>query len=456
MSDLAGNMDMLVYFLGYICEFILFFYYAQTSFMPEKRWIVRFLSVFCGYMFLGYAGLQNRMELSLVLFFLVHYALLIFNYRIQKKKAVFYSLFLDALTTAFGYVVQYPFGIRAHSFMDYSSPGEFLDDFFIGKHYYGLSFADMDMRQVIFLSLGGVFVFLVGIFFLKRFTEYDDIKETGRRDWQLSFLAAVPLLTMFCLAQLMSVEMDSSVFLFTGFVLLAVNFVTFYISETLSGQNRKLRELEQESDRNKEKLAGYLVLSGKDENTKILQHDFYKHLDLLEELIDPQNTQAREYLQKIRFSRQELEDTQYTDNKIFNTLLKQKVKKCHDNGIEIHIHSDFPTLAFVSELDTVAVFSNLLDNAVEAAALSEQKEIYVDLYTVNNAYSAVKIENSAGKDPIIVDGRLLTQKPDSHNHGVGMKSVSRTLEKYGSTLNWSYDRQNKFFRSIVLLHIPKS
>lgn len=214
MSDLAGNMDMLVYFLGYICEFILFFYYAQTSFMPEKRWIVRFLSVFCGYMFLGYAGLQNRMELSLVLFFLVHYALLIFNYRIQKKKAVFYSLFLDALTTAFGYVVQYPFGIRAHSFMDYSSPGEFLDDFFIGKHYYGLSFADMDMRQVIFLSLGGVFVFLVGIFFLKRFTEYDDIKETGRRDWQLSFLAAVPLLTMFCLAQLMSVEMDSSVFLF--------------------------------------------------------------------------------------------------------------------------------------------------------------------------------------------------------------------------------------------------
>lgn len=36
MSDLAGNMDILVYFLGYICEFILFFIMQKQALRREK------------------------------------------------------------------------------------------------------------------------------------------------------------------------------------------------------------------------------------------------------------------------------------------------------------------------------------------------------------------------------------------------------------------------------------
>ena len=159
-------------------------------------------------------------------------------------------------------------------------------------------------------------------------------------------------------------------------------------------------------------------------------------------------------MQQIQFSQRELDYTSYTDNKILNILLAQKVKDCHNRGIEIHIHSKAPTLSFISEIDTVAIFSNMIDNAIEAAEQAQMKEIYVDLYTVNKSYSAVKIENYVDEGPIILDGLLRTQKENINIHGMGIKSINTALKKYNSELTWSYDKEKKFFRAIALIHIP--
>jgi sensor histidine kinase YesM len=97
----------------------------------------------------------------------------------------------------------------------------------------------------------------------------------------------------------------------------------------------------------------------------------------------------------------------------------------------------------------------MLDNAIEAAENAEKKEIYVDLYTVNNTYSAVKIENYTDKEPIILDGLLRTQKQNTDIHGIGIKSINNALKKYNSELTWTYDEENKFFRAIALIHIPQ-
>lgn len=71
----------------------------------------------------------------------------------------------------------------------------------------------------------------------------------------------------------------------------------------------------------------------------------------------------------------------------------------------------------------------MLDNAIEAAEHAEIMEIYVDLYTVNNVYSAVKIENHTAKEPIVLDGLLSTQKENTDIHGMGIKSINNALKK---------------------------
>lgn len=96
----------------------------------------------------------------------------------------------------------------------------------------------------------------------------------------------------------------------------------------------------------------------------------------------------------------------------------------------------------------------MIDNAIEAAEKADIKEIYVDMYTVNRSYSAVKIENYTAKEPIVLNGLLRTQKKNTDIHGMGVKSINNALKKYGSELTWTYDRKRKYFRAAAVIHVP--
>lgn len=254
----------------------------------------------------------------------------------------------------------------------------------------------------------------------------------------------------------MFMEINTLLFLWLCIVFLVINFITFYINAGLNEKNRELQMLQKEYNKNKAELSEYQLLSEKYESTKIMRHDLHKHLDTLKTMIKTDNEQANKYMQQIQHSQRELDYTHYTNNKILNILLAQKVKECHKQGVEVHIHSTSPELSFISDIDTVAIFSNMLDNAKEASEKADKKEIFVDLYTVNNSYAAVKVENYTDKEPVVLDGILHTQKKDTDMHGMGIQSINNALKKYNSELTWSYDDENKFFRAIVLIHIPKS
>lgn len=67
----------------------------------------------------------------------------------------------------------------------------------------------------------------------------------------------------------------------------------------------------------------------------------------------------------------------------------------------------------------------------------------------------MKIENNADKEPIVLDGLLRTQKKKMDIHGMGIQSINNALKKYGSELNWSYDKGNKFFSAMILIRVPE-
>ena len=416
------------YVLGHVFEFLLFAYFANTSFYPRKNYIVSNIISLCGYAILFIIGLWGRAPVSILAFFIINIILLVYEYNINFKNAIFYSLILDTLSCIGEYIIIYILGLRYGS-----------NDFFVTSH------------QTMLISIGGKIIYLIGILFLKKFVN----KKNAYENETQTIMTIIPVSTIICLTILMTIEMDTLIFLLFCVTFFSINLITFYTNAGLNSKNRELRILQDEYNKNKTELSEYQLLAEKYENTRFMRHDFHKQLDILKNLIATDNIQAKEYMQQIRFSQRELDYAQYTDNKILNILFAQKIKECHRRGVEIHIHSTSPALAFVSEIDTVAIFSNMLDNAIEAAENADIKEIYVDLYTVNNAYSAVKIENHTAKEPIVLDGLLSTQKENTDIHGMGIKSINSALGKYGSELTWTYDKDLKFFRAIVLIHIPK-
>lgn len=428
------DIEMMIdigYILGHLCEFTLFLYYTNMSFYPRKSYTQSNIISLAGYAFLFVVGLLGYAWINLLLFFIINAILLMYCYNIKLKNAAFYSLVLNAFSAIGEYIILYIMGVR-----------------YTSKWIMG----DVSVYESLAILLGAKSIYLIGIIFLKRFTNKKTIYNSNSE----MVLIAVPLLTIICLTLMMKFDMNQYMFLLICIALFLVNFITFYINVMLNEKNTKIKLLQEEYDQNRADLSEYEILSEKYENTKIMRHDIHKQIKVLKDLIAEDDAEAKKYLQQIQFLQSELNYSKYTDNKILNILLEQKVKECHEHGIEIHINSTAPKLSFISDVDIVAIFSNMLDNAIEASENSEKKEIFVDLYTVNNSFSAVKIENYTDKEPVILDGALRTQKKNSDIHGIGIKSINNALKKYGSQLNWTYDENNKFFSAMFVIHVSQN
>lgn len=416
------------YILGHIVEFLLFAYFANTSFYPRKNYLISNIISLCGYIILFGIGLFGKVPISILSFFAINVILLTYCYNVRLKSAIFYVIILDMLSIIGEYIIAYILKIDVENLTTVTS------------------------HQTMTITVGGKLIYLIGVLLLKRVANKKIMPDNESK----MILAVIPLLTIICLTLMMKTEISNSLFSVLCAIFLVMNFITFYINERLNDKNIKMKILQEEYNKNKAELSEYQLLAEKYENTKIMRHDFHKQLDILKKLIATDNAKANEYMQQIQFSQRELDYAQYTDNKILNILFAQKIKECHKRGVEIHIHSTSPTLSFISDIDTVAIFSNMLDNAIEAAEQAAIKDIYVDLYTVNKSFSVVKVENYIDKEPVIVDGLLSTQKKNTDIHGIGIKSINSALKKYNSELTWTYDKARKFFRALVIIHAPKN
>ena len=379
-----------------------------------------------GYILLCVIGICGIPFVSIAAFFVINLILLTKLYEVKLKHALFYVLVLDVLSCIGEYIILYFIGIR-----------------------YSTLVVEITPIEALCISVGGKILYLIGIQVLKRFI--NDEKENDGKTQLI--LTIVPVVSIVCMTMLMGTEMQYGYFIIISIAFFIINFVSFYINASMNEKNKELRQLQAEYNANKAELSEYELLAEKYEQTRIMRHDFHKQIEVLKELISADNEQAKEYVKEIEFSQRELSHAKYTDNNILNILLSQKVKEAHERGAEIHIQSTAPKLAYVSDIDTVAVFSNLLDNAIEAAVQTDKKEIFVDLYTVNKSYAAVKVENYTIAEPVIENGVLRTQKQNKAVHGMGIRSINRALKKYGSELSWSYDKEQSYFRAMVLIKI---
>ena len=202
----------------------------------------------------------------------------------------------------------------------------------------------------------------------------------------------------------------------------------------------------------KTELEEYKTLNEKYEHSRIMNHDFREHLNVLKTLISEDIQKAQEYVGKIEKECEDSKIEKYSDNNILNILLIRKKKECEENGIKLNITSTNPKLDFIDGMDTVAIFSNLINNAIEACSNSARKDIFIDLYTVNNAFSVIKVENYADKEPIVIEGMLRSGKDDGNSHGIGIKSINNSLSKYDGKMSWSYDKAKGMFRTVISIN----
>lgn len=242
----------------------------------------------------------------------------------------------------------------------------------------------------------------------------------------------------------------SSLYASVFVVIVLINISIYAVYEITYLRGREMQEIINEKEKHDSELDTYRLLYEKYENTRIMRHDMKEQIRTLYALIGDNNEEARRYIEKLDVMGRNLDFTEYTDNKVLNILLDRKIRECSENGIKLYICSDGVSMKFMPELDTVAVFSNLINNAMESCLRAREKNIFIDFSTMNNSFVVVRVENNCDDEPTMVNGTFLTRKARSDMHGIGLKSIKSSIKPYNGKITMSYDAENKFFRTVIL------
>ncbi|MCC0630771.1 sensor histidine kinase [Clostridioides sp. ES-S-0171-01] len=164
--------------------------------------------------------------------------------------------------------------------------------------------------------------------------------------------------------------------------------------------------------------------------TKELYHDMKNHLICIKEM-SKNNYDTSNYIKNIEKKLDEYNNMFDTGNIALNIILKEKKELCIKKEIRFITGIDFTQCNFINEEDVCSIFANAIDNAIEACDKIKEgnKSISLQGRLINNFF-VIKISNTKSNPIIEKNKNFITSKKNKEFHGLGIKSIKNTLEKY--------------------------
>lgn len=125
----------------------------------------------------------------------------------------------------------------------------------------------------------------------------------------------------------------------------------------------------------------------------------------------------------------------YTSEKLLNIILNDKAKIMQRLNVREDMKVGELSLDFMREMDVTALFANLLDNAVAAAAESREKYVRLRVNRVRQFLSVI-LENSCDTAPVKA-GSTFRSRQAGHQ-GLGLKIIRQTVEQYGGDMQMDW------------------
>ena len=234
---------------------------------------------------------------------------------------------------------------------------------------------------------------------------------------------------------------------FLGFII--INITLFVLYKYIIDYIKNKMEIEFYDKQIKAMKSNY-------ESLEILRHDLQKHLKFLNILLEENKIEdVKRYLKDI--SSPIIIDKKFNINSgniIIDSILNFKLQEILNNNIKLEYNVLLPNNLILNEFDMVCLLENLIDNIIEAnLKISNIEERYAFI-NIEYKKNALKIVTQNNYDSINLDGKnnIITSKKDILNHGIGLKSIKKIVNKYYGKLNINVE-DRKFEIEIILFNI---
>ena len=174
-----------------------------------------------------------------------------------------------------------------------------------------------------------------------------------------------------------------------------------------------------------------------------LTHEFTNHTDALALLLQQEDYEgAKAYLASLTRIIASNTTIMNTHNPLLDALLSKKYEEASRRGVMVYF--DLPDLRDLpmEKTDLVLVFSNQLNNAIDAAAKADPPEVYVRARK-NEQEVVLSVRNRVQKNLDLTDGQLPRTTKKEPGHGIGLWNVKDVLAAYGGEYTISC-RENWF------------
>ncbi len=293
-------------------------------------------------------------------------------------------------------------------------------------------------------------------FTISRFLAKLSAKEDSAKSWgRWCSLAILPISSLFIIFVIriitngLTFSLSESVICIISIVLLLIaNIVVYFIYERAEKNNQKLIELELINQKNDIDMQYLKLLEHKNETMNVMAHDYKNHVITISNMSD--SPEIKEYISNMLGEITKYNQIGKTQNRLLDVILNKYTDICREKEIKFETDIMSDNLKFINNYDISALFNNLLDNAVEAAAESTGKFIQLEITNGLSSYHKITVINSCDIEPKSKEGKLITIKRNKDIHGFGTKSIRKIVKQYNGELHWEYDHAKKQFKLVIL------
>lgn len=167
-----------------------------------------------------------------------------------------------------------------------------------------------------------------------------------------------------------------------------------------------------------------------DQKLRSFRHDIRAHLTALEAGIEEGDLDfLKSYITRIKEENERIAIKKYTGIAAVDAVVAEWHQKALDTGTEWNWEGGLIPHGKLDTFDLCVIFSNLLSNAVEAAAKVESgREKRITVYCgAFQGNTVIRITNTYPGDGNLKE--LKTTKTDKLNHGYGLKNVEEVVKK---------------------------
>lgn len=223
----------------------------------------------------------------------------------------------------------------------------------------------------------------------------------------------------------------------------------FQVILSNSQKERLAAQLEMMEAQAYRELEYYHSINEKIQEIRKIRHDFNNQLQTAYCVIAKGQAEGKETaLQLLEQLERQIERSTppvFCPNLMVNVILEEKLRAAEKQGITMRTSVRIPEQMNMEKADLCSVFTNLLDNAVHAAAKAPAAKIIVVRAWLKAGYCMVKVKNTYAADST-------NREKNTEHQGIGLFILRSIAEKYDGEL--TIEKRDAVFEAVVRLRLP--